>query len=167
MEQPQYLRLEEVYRHNWTFNRPAQWEFFDRKLERAESLDDAGEPEKAIQACLEIIETCAEYLPAVNKLGLLYRQQGGLDAAINVFESAVGVGVACLPETFQPGVDLIPWDWPDNRAFLLACEYLASCHLESALNFFEYSLKINPDYGAIDKLVDQLRDICRARGMLQ
>jgi hypothetical protein len=69
MEKPQYLRLEEVYRHNWAFNRPAQWEFFDRKLERAESLDDAGEPEKAIQACLEIIETCAEYLPAVNNLG--------------------------------------------------------------------------------------------------
>jgi tetratricopeptide (TPR) repeat protein len=97
----------------------------------------------------------------------LYRQRGGLDAAISVFESAVGVGVACLPEKFQAGVDLIAWYWEDNWAFLLACEYLAACHLESALNFYEYSLKVNPDYRAIDKLVEQLREVCKSRGIVE
>ena len=103
----------------------------------------------------------------MNKLGLLYLQQGGLDAATSVFESAVGVEVACLPEKFQAGVDLIPWYWQDNRAFLLAIEYLAACHLESALNFFEYALKINPGYRSIDKLVEQLRDVCKSRGIIE
>jgi len=167
MENIKYLRLEEQYPHDWAFNRPDQWEFFDRKLERAELLEQEGEPEKAIQACLEIIEACPEYLPAVNKLGILYRDQGGLETAINVFESAVGVGLACLPQNFQPDVDLIPWHWQDNRAFLLAIEHLAACHLESALNFYEYALKVNPGYRSIDKLVEQLHDICKSRGIVE
>ena len=167
MEKTKYLRLEEQHSHDWAFNRPPQWEFLDRKLERAELLENEGKREEAVQACLEILEACPEYLPAINKLGILYWEQGRLDAATNVFESAVGVGVACLPENFQPGVDLIPWHWQDNRAFLLAVEYLAACHLESALNFFEYSLKVNPGYHGIDKLVEQLRDVCRSRGMVE
>lgn len=167
MEKLQYLCIEQQSPHDWAFNRPVQWDFFDRKLERAELLEREGEPEKAIQACLEIIDACPEYLPAINRLGLLYRQRGGLDAAISVFESAVGVGVACLPEKFHAGVDSIPWYWEDNRAFLLACEYRATCHLESALNFYEYSLKVNPGYRAIDKLVEQLREVCKSRGIIE
>lgn len=167
MEKTQYLFLEEQSPHDWAFNRPAQWDFLDRKLERAELLEQEGETAKAIQACLEIVNSCPEYLPAVNKLGLLYRQHGTLDAAIDVFESAVGVGVACLPEEFQAGVDLIPWYWQDNRAWLLAIEYLAACHLESALNFYEYALKVNPGYRSIDKLVEQLHDLCQSRGIIE
>ena len=167
MEKSQHLCLEEQAPHDWAFNRPVQWDFLDRKLERAELLEQEGEPEKAIKTCLEIIDSCPEYLPAVNKLGLLYRQQGGLDAAINVFEMAVGVGVACLPAKFEAGVDLIPWYWQDNRAWLLAIEYLAACHLESALNFYEYALKVNPEYRSIDKLVEQLTDVCRSRGIIE
>lgn len=165
MEKPQYLQLEEQYPYDWAFNRPVQWEFFDRKLDRVESLRDEGQTEKAIAACLEIINACPEYLPALNMLGLLYRQQGDLDAAIQMFQMGVTIGVACLPAKFNAGVDLIPWHWEDNRAFLLACEHLGASHLESALNMFEYTLKVNPGYHSIDALVLKLRAACKSIGI--
>lgn len=158
---PQYLRLEEQNLHDWAFNRPGEWEFLDYKLERAESIEREGDTERAIQTCLEIIHSCPEYLPAINRLGLLYKEKGRLDAAIDTFESAVAIGLACVPQKFQIGPDLIPWHWEDNRAFLLACEHLAVCHLENALQLFEYSLKINPGYHGIDQLVLKLREVCR------
>jgi tetratricopeptide (TPR) repeat protein len=165
MEKPRYLRLEEQNRHHWAFNRPVEWDFLDRKLEHAESIEREGDMEKAIKACLEIISSCPEYLPAINKLGLLYKQVGRLDLASEMFESAVGIGVACLPEKFDIGTDLIPWYWEDNRAFLLACEHLGVCHLENTLEVFEYSLKINPGYHGIDALVSKLREICTSIGI--
>lgn len=165
MEKPKYLRLEEQDLHDWAFNRPVEWEFLDRKLERAESIEREGHTEKAINACLEIINSCPEYLPAINKLGLLYKQEGRLEAAAEAFESAVAIGVACLPEKFEVGTDLIPWYWEDNRAFLLACEHLGVCHLENALNLFEYSLKINPGYHGINELVLRLRETATSIGI--
>ncbi len=162
MEKPKYLRLEEQNLHDWAFNRPAEWEFLDRKLERVESIEREGDRERTIQGCIEIINSCSEYLPALNKLGLLYKQDGRLDAASDIFGSAVAIGLACLPKKFEIGTDLIPWHWADNRAFLLACEHLGLCHLESALEQFEYSLKINPDCHGINELVLKLREVCRS-----
>ena len=78
---------------------------------------------------------------------------------------AVAIGVACLPDKFKVAIYLIPWHWVDNRAFLLACEHLAACHLESSLNVFEYALKINPGYHSIDELVLKLRETCKSIGI--
>jgi tetratricopeptide (TPR) repeat protein len=158
--QPQYLKLEEERPNDWAFNRPSEWEFFDRRLDRAENAEREGDIVEAMKICREIVESCPEYLPAVNKLGLLFKEQDDLDAAIEIFEGAVGVGVACLPEGFEFGKDRIPWYWEDNRAFLLACEHLAMTHLEKALNLFEYSLDINPGYHGIAELVSKLRCMC-------
>jgi tetratricopeptide (TPR) repeat protein len=155
MEKPQYLKLERQGPNDWAFNRPREWEFFDHRLEKAEASEREGDGETAIKICVEIINSCPEYLSAVNKLGLLYRQQGDMDKAIYLFESAVGVGLACLPDEFEEGTDLIPWHWEDNRAFLLACEYLGLCHLDKALDSYEYLLEINPGYrdaGLVAKL---------------
>jgi tetratricopeptide (TPR) repeat protein len=162
MEKPklQYLRLEEQRPNDWAFNRPPEWEFFDRRLDRAEDAERGGEIDKAIQICREIVDACPEYLPAVNKLGLLLREHNSLDVAIETFEGAVGIGVACLPDEFESGKDLIPWYWEDNRAFLLACEHLAVTHLHKAIDVFEYSLEINPGYHGIAELVTKLRAMC-------
>jgi len=162
MEKPQlqYLRLEEQRPNDWAFNRPSEWEFFDRRLDRAEDAEREGDIDKAIQICREIVDSCPEYLPAVNKLGLLFKGLDDLDGAIEMFEGAVGVGVACLPDDFEIGKDLMPWHWEDNRAFLLACEHLAMTHVEKALNLFEYSLDINPGYHGIAELVSKLRAMC-------
>jgi len=158
--QLQYLRLEKQAPHHWAFNRPPECEFFDRRLDKAEDFERDREFQKAIQVCIEIVKVCPEYLPALNKLGLLFKEQGDLDRAINMFESAVGAGVACLPDDFEIGEDLIPWYWQDNRAFLRACEHLGVTHLEKALGFFEYSLDINPGYHGIADLVSNLRQMC-------
>ncbi len=158
---PQYLKIEEQNPHDWAFNRPPEWEFFDRRLDIAEDAEREGDINKAIQISREIIDSCPEYLPAVNKLGLLLKQQGDLDSAIEMFQGAVGVGVVCLPDDFEIGKDLMPWYWQDNRAFLLACEHLAMTHLEKALEVFEYSLEINPGYHGIADLVSKLRVMCR------
>ncbi len=162
MEKPhlRYLRLEEQGPNDWAFNRPSEWEFFDRRLDRVEDAEREGDIDKAIQICREIVDSCAEYLPALNKLGLLFKGQDDLDGAIEMFEGAVGVGMACLPDDFEIGKDLMPWYWEDNRAFLLACEHLAMTHIEKALNLFEYSLDINPGYHGIAELVSKLRAMC-------
>src|SRR6266536_4477427 len=111
MDKQQYLKLEQQAPNDWAFNHPPEWEFFDRRLDKAEAFEREGNDEKAIEVCFEIIKSCPEYLPAMNQLGLLFRDQGDLDQAVSIFESAVGIGLACLPEEFNRGVDLIPWHW--------------------------------------------------------
>jgi tetratricopeptide (TPR) repeat protein len=160
MKKPGHLRLEMQDTHSWAFNRPREWEFFDYKLDRAEVAGHEGDKDKATQICLELINSCPEYLPALNKLGLLFREAGNLDRAILIFQSAVGIGLACLPDEFELGTDLIPWHWEDNRAFLLACEYLGACYLEKSLDAFEDLLEINPGYRGIADLVGNLRKLC-------
>jgi tetratricopeptide (TPR) repeat protein len=108
---------------------------------------------------LGLLESCLEYLPALNNLGLLYQRQGKLDKAIPMLETVVMLGLACIPDEFEQGTDLIPWHWDDNRAFLLAYENLGNCYVEQALGAFEHLLELNPDYRGIGDLVSQLRMI--------
>lgn len=159
MIKPQHLKLERVRPNEWAFNRPPQWEFLGYKLERARDAEQAGDEDGAARIYLELLESCPEYLPALNNLGLLYQRQGKLDKAIPMLETAVVLGLACIPEEFEPGKDLIPWHWEDNRAFLLAYENLGTCHIGQALDVFEHLLEINPDYHGVGGLVSQLRRI--------
>src|SRR5947209_19923933 len=146
MIKPQHLKLERVRPNEWAFNRPLQWEFFGHKLERALDAERVGDCDGAARIYLELIEACPEYLPALNNLGLLYKQQGDLDKAIPLLEAAVVIGLACIPDEFEPGADLIPWHWEDNRDFLRAYENLGGCRIEQALDGFEHLLELNPGY---------------------
>lgn len=108
-----------------------------------------------------MVESCPEYLKALNNLGLLFRDEDDdLDAAITTFEDAVMTGLTCLPEEFEQGKDLIPWYFDDNRPFLLAYENLGMCYLLQALEAFEHLLELNPGYRGIEDTVDQLRKLC-------
>jgi tetratricopeptide (TPR) repeat protein len=156
---PRYLKLERQGPREWAFNRPDQWEFFDKKMELAQDAERDGDEEGAIRIYLELIETCPEYLPALNNLGLLYQRQERLEKAIPLLEAAVGLGLACIPDEFEEGIDLIPWHWEDNRAFLRAYENLGSCHIGQALDYFEHLLELNPGYRGIGDLVAQLRGL--------
>lgn len=160
MIKPQHLKLERVRPNEWAFNHPPQWEFFGYKLERARDAEQAGDEEGAAISYLELLESCAEYLPALNNLGLLYKRQEKLDKAIPMLETAVVLGLACIPDEFEHGTDLIPWHWDDNRAFLLAYENLGNCYIEQALGAFEHLLELNPGYRGVGDLVSQLRQIC-------
>jgi tetratricopeptide (TPR) repeat protein len=160
MEKPQYLELEKQGAHDWAFNYPPEWEFFGYRLDKVEVADGAGDKDQAVQICLDLIESCPEYLPAVNKLGLLFKERGDLDGAIASFESAAGVGLACLPAGFEQGVDSIPWHFEDNRAFLLALEHLGVCYLEKALDAFEDLFELSPGYRGFGDLLMKLREIC-------
>jgi tetratricopeptide (TPR) repeat protein len=158
MDKPKYLKLEQQNPNDWAFNRPPEWEFFDRRLDKAEAFEREGNNEKAIEICFEIIKSCPEYLPAINKLGLMYLDQGDLDNAIFMFDSTVAIGLACLPDEFKPGTDLIPSYWVDNRAFLYAHDNLGLCCLKKALLAYESVSELNPnhDYEAISKLRELL-----------
>ena len=70
-----------------------------------------------------------------------------------MFLKAVEVGLACIPEEFERGTDLIPWYWEDNRAFLLACEYVGLCNLDGALETYEFLLDLSPGYRGYDESV--------------
>ena len=157
MDKPKYLKLEQQHPNDWAFNRPPEWEFFDRRLDKAEAFERKGNSEKAIEVCFEIIKSCPEYLPAINQLGLLFRDQGDLDKAISMFENTVAVGLACLPDEFKPGTDLIPSYWEDNRAFLWAGENLGLCYLEKALDTYESLSELNPLYDY--EFVRRLREL--------
>ena len=160
MVNPKYLKLEQQAPNDWAFNCPSEWEFFDRRLNKVEALIRDGNNEKAIEVCVEIITSCPEYLPGLNKLGLLFRDQGELDKAIPMFLQAVKVGLACIPNEFERGTDLIPWHWEDNRAFLLACEYVGLCNLDEALESYEFLLDISPGYrGYYESVVPHLHKI--------
>lgn len=160
MIKPQHLKLERIHPNEWAFNCPPQWEFLGSKLERARNAEQAGDDEGAAVIYLELIESCPEYLPALNNLGLLYQRQGELDKAISILEIAVALGLACIPDEFEAGKDQIPWHWEDNRAFLLAHENLGKCHIEQSLDVFEHLLEINKGYHGVSNLVSQLRRIC-------
>lgn len=157
MDKPQYLKLEQQALHDWAFNRPPEWEFFDRRLDKAEAFEREGDSEKAIEVCFEIINSCPEYLPARNQLGLWFKEKGDLDRAIPMFESSVAIGLACFPDGFKPGTDLIQSHWADNRAFLWAGENLGLCCLEKALETYEFVSELNPDYD--DEFVHKLREL--------
>lgn len=157
MIKPQHLKLERVSPNEWAFNLPPQWEFFGYKLERARDAEQAGDEDGAARIYRELLESCPEYLPALNNLGLLYQRQGKLDEAIPTLEAAVVLGLACIPDEFEPGTDLIPWHWEENRAFLLAYENLGRCHIGQALEVFGRLLEINPHYRGVGELVSQLR----------
>jgi len=158
MDKPKYLKLEQQSPNDWAFNRPPEWEFFDRRLEKAEVFEREGNVEEAAKVCFEITKSCPEYLPAINKLGLMFRDQGDLDSAISFFERSVAIGLACLPDEFESGIDLITTYWQDNRAFLWARENLGLCCLEKALDSYESLSELNPnhDYKAISRLHELL-----------
>ncbi len=158
MDKPKYLKLEQQNPNDWAFNRPPEWEFFDRRLDKAEAFEREGNIEEAAKVCFEIIESCPEYLPAINKLGLMFRDQGDLDSAISFFERTVAIGLACLPAEFERGTDLITKYWADNLAFLWACENLGLCCLEKSLDTYESLSELNPryDYQFIPKLRELL-----------
>lgn len=153
MSNTKYLKLVQWQPNEWVFNRPPEWEFFDRRLDKAEAFEREGNIAKAIEVCSEIIKSCPEYLPALNKLGLLYRDQDELHKAIPMFLQAVKAGMACIPKEFDRGTDLITWHWEDNRAFLLACEYVGLCNLEEALESYEFLLDVSPGYRGFDESV--------------
>jgi tetratricopeptide (TPR) repeat protein len=156
-EKPQHLKLERQGPREWAFNRPPQWEFFDKKLEQAQDAEREGDEEGAARIYLEVIRSCPEYLPALCNLDLLYRREGFLDKAVAVLEAAVGLGLACLPDNFEAGTDLIPWHWEDNRAFLLAFEHLGSCRIGQAFDCFEHLMELSPGSRGVGNLVSQLR----------
>jgi tetratricopeptide (TPR) repeat protein len=156
MIKPQHLKLERVRPNEWAFNRPPQWEFFGYKLERARDAEQAGDEEGAIGIYLELLSACPEYLPALNNIGLLYQRQGKLDKAIPMLETAVTLGLACIPDEFEPGTDLIPWHWEDNRAFLRAYENLGSCRIGQALGAFGHLLELNPGHRGVGDLLSRL-----------
>lgn len=157
---PQNLRLEKLEPRSWAFNRPPGWELFDYKLERAIAAERRGEDEAAKRIYLELLEACPEYLPALNNLGLLLKSQGDLEGGVVAFAEAVEIGLACLPEEFVAGEDLIPWHWEDNRPFLLAYENLGRCYLEQARDTFDHLLELNPGYRGITDLLARLNELC-------
>lgn len=159
MIKPQHLKLERIHPNEWAFNCPPQWEFLGYKLERARNAEQAGDDEGAAVIYLELIESCPEYLPALNNLGLLYQRQGELDKAISILETAVAFGLACIPDEFEAGRDQIPWHWEDNRAFLLAYENLGNCRVEQAIDTFEQLRELSPDHRGISRLVSRLRKL--------
>src|SRR4051794_24216322 len=108
------LKLERLPNNEWAFNRPQEWEFFGAKLEKAEVADRAGDIEEAFRICKEIIETCPEYLPARNMLGIFLRDEGDTKGALLHFESATEMGLNSFPEEFNFETDQVPWHWPDN-----------------------------------------------------
>jgi tetratricopeptide (TPR) repeat protein len=156
---PQLLKLEARHTREWEFNRPEQWEFYGYKLEKAMDAEREGDKEKATQIYLELIESCPEYLPALNNLGLLFKAQGDLDAATATLEEAVEIGLACLPEEFEAGKDLLPWHWENNRPFLLAYENLATCYVQKSLDALEHLVELNPGYRGIADKIAKLRTL--------
>ena len=159
MKKPHRLTLEKQGTNSWSFAPPPQWEFLGHKLERAKDAEHTGNKEEATRIYLELIKACPEYLPALNNLGLLLRTQGDIDGAITTLEKAVKIGLACLPEEFEVGIDLIPWHWEDNRPFLLAYENLASCYLLLSHNAFTNLLELSPGHRGIAGLVARLDDV--------
>jgi len=164
MIKPNLLVLEQWDLHSRAFNCPAQWEFLDCKLERALTAEHQGDDDKAFQIYLELIDSCAEYLPALNNLGALLRKHGEPRRAIPYLANAVAIGLACVPDDFELGKDLIPWYWEDNRAFLTAYENLGCCyldlgdgHLDKALDTFSQVVTINPGYRGVTDLVRKLQ----------
>jgi tetratricopeptide (TPR) repeat protein len=160
---PKFLLLERWDQHSWAFNRPAPWEFLDCKLERALTAEYEGDDDKAFEIYFELIDSCPEYLPALNNLGALLRERGRPQFAIPFFRNAVAIGLACVPDDFEFGKDLIPWYWEDNRAFLTAYRNLGNSyidlgndHIHDALDTFRQVLTINPGYHGIDALVRRL-----------
>ena len=107
-----------------------------------------------------MLEACPEYLPALNNLGLLLISQGDVVGAIATFAGAVDIGLACLPEEFTAGEDLISWHWEDNRPFLLAYENLGRCYLEQARDTFNHLLELNPGYRGVADLLARLNELC-------
>lgn len=157
MDKPKYLKLEQQYPNDWAFNRPPEWEFLDRRLEKAEAFQHEDNYEEAIKVCFEIIDSCSEYLPAINMLGLLYLDQGDLNNAILMFDSSVAIGRACLPDDFKPGIDLIPSYWEDNRAFLYAHDNLGLCCLHKSLLAYETVKELNPNHEC--ETISKLREV--------
>lgn len=165
---PRLLVLEQWDLHSWAFNRPAQWEFLDYKLERGLIAEHEGDDDKAFEIYFELIDSCPKYLPALNNIGALLRLHDAPKVAIPFLRNAVTIGLACVPDPFEFGKDLIPWYWEDNRAFLQAYMNLGGCyldlgdgHLDYALDTFRQVLTINPGYHGVADLVDKLQRLVR------
>ena len=161
---PKLLVLEQWDLHSWAFNCPAQWEFLDCKLERGLAAEYHGDDDKALETYLDLIDSCPEYLPALNNVGALLRIHDQPLVAMPFFNNAVAIGLACVPEGFEFGKDRIPWYWEDNRAFLRAYENLGGCYLDlgngymdKALDTFQQLLMLNPDDFGVSDLVRKLQ----------
>ena len=163
---PRLLVLEQWDLHSWAFNCPAQWEFLDCKLERALAAEYHGDDDKALEIYLDLIDSCPEYLPALNNIGALLRIHSEPIVALPFLHNAVAIGLACVPDNFVFGNDRIPWRWEDNRAFLKAYENLGGCyldlgsgHVDKALDIFHQLLTLNPDDYGVSDLVLKLQSL--------
>lgn len=151
--QPKYLKLEEHAPREWAFNHPREWEFFDAKMLRAGDAQRVDDFARAREIFVEIIELCPDYLPAYNDLGCQVHKEGDDDWAIAMWDDAVNLGLACIPEEFIWEQDIIPWHFEDNRPFLLALENLGQAYLQKALFRFKDYVKLSPGYRGISDLV--------------
>ena len=159
MKKPQYLKLQRYDTNEWAFNNPPQWEFLNHKLDRALKAEREGNLEKTTEMYLEIMESCPEYIPAINNLGIILWERDNFEGAIATFKTAVNAGLACIPAEFEPGKDLIPWHYEDNRAFLMAYENLGVCTFEHSISILNQLHDINPGYRGIRDLITKLNKV--------
>lgn len=133
----------------WSFDYPRlSWDTLEEFHEAIE-LWRAGYMAVAEAEYRRLTADFPEFIDAHHHLALLLSETERLDEAYRLWGHTVAMGLACLPEAFEMGRDLLPWIILENRPFLrayhgLGLEYLDRGRVADALEIFENILAMNP-----------------------
>ncbi len=154
------LFLTEAWNHEWCFVYPDIAYEYDQKIDESMNLAGRGQISEAGTLLLKTIKEFPIHIDSYHHLALLYEDQGFNDIALQLWETATNIGLACFPSKFKTGIDLLEYSRLSNRPFLRAyhglglaylnrethgLDILRSSNVERALSIFENMLIWSPN----------------------
>jgi len=134
------------------------WEFIYPRMTMTiyEAFEDAieswrvGDVEYAEHRYRRLLSDYPEFIDAYHHLAMLLEEIGREDEAFALWQHAVQIGLARLPEMVRSGAGFLPWIMMDNRPFLrafhgLTLKILERGEVENALGAFLRMLGWNPN----------------------
>jgi tetratricopeptide (TPR) repeat protein len=152
--------LEEISNHEWCFVYPESAFEYDKNLDNAQDFANSGNIKEARRILLELIENSPTHIDSYHHLALLFYWENLIDIALQLWEIATNIGLACFPKKFRTGIDLLEYSILSNRPFLRAYHALGLAYLrrfsyeldilrhsnvERALSIFENIMMWNPN----------------------
>jgi tetratricopeptide (TPR) repeat protein len=113
-------------------------------------LMETGNDEKAMKKFLAVLKACPLHIDAYHHLALLMFYSNDLPAALDLWGTAVRIGIESLPKEFVMGKDRLKWVCIENRPFLRAYKGLGLAlfdtgRINSAHVIYNHLLAMNPN----------------------
>lgn len=168
------LCIVEEYPDHWRFGHPDPVDELNDEFYYGVDLMEEGQTWEAERIFRRVIRKSPQQIDAYHHLAMICNAGRRQDEALELWETAVGMGRDCFPDDFTIGTSLLEWSMIENRPFLRACHGLGLAYqrrekIAEALTIFNEMLDLNPNdnQGARELAVQCYFGMGDPKGVLQ